>query len=206
MKKNPLLLLASIWLAAVSTGTGVLLVYDHNPGQATAVPCDWPVHSSILHAPGRPTLVMFAHPKCPCTRASIGELAVLLAQCQNQVTANVVFFQPKGSAADWPHTDLWRSAEAIQGVKTQADEDGQEARRFQVMTSGHVVLYDAHGQWLFSGGITSARGHAGDNAGRDAIRQQLDHALAAGTAGPVFGCPLLNPTPACRARDTTCAR
>ena len=40
-------------------------------------------------------------------------------------------------------------------------------------TSGQVVVYDAKGALLFSGGITAARGHMGDNAGRDRITALL---------------------------------
>jgi len=56
---------------------------------------------------------MFAQPWCPCTRASIGELAVLMTHCQNWINARVIFYQRMGTGEDWPHTDLWRTAEAI---------------------------------------------------------------------------------------------
>jgi len=204
MRKYFPFLLASIWLAAVSIGAGILLVYDYTPGNAASVRGNWPVQSKIPHDADQPTLVMFAHPNCPCTRASIGELAVLMAHCQNRVNARVVFFRPKGSGDDWLHTDLWRSAGAIPGVMVQADEEGNEARGFQVTTSGHVVLYDVHGKLIFSGGITSARGHAGDNAGRSAIMKLLNHETAVGLETPVFGCSLLNPKPECDAKDTVC--
>jgi hypothetical protein len=149
---------------------------------------------------------MFAHPHCPCTRASIGELAVLMTHCQNQIKACVVFFQPKGSSQDWPHTDLWRSAAAIPGVTVRPDEDGIEAKCFQATTSGHVVLYDAQGKLVFSGGITSSRGHAGDNAGRSEIMQWLRYETAAGSETPVFGCSLLDPTPGCNQKETAWTR
>ncbi len=192
------LLLVSIWLAAVSAGLGVLLVYDHTPGAGASVPPHWPSQTHIPEDPALPMLIMFAHPKCPCTRASIGELAVLMAHCQKRVNARVVFFQPKGTGEDWLHTDLWQSAEAIPGVVVQADLEANEARRFHVTTSGHVVLYDVHGKLLFTGGITLSRGHSGDNVGRSAIVRLLNHETPAVPEMPVFGCSLLNPTSDCR--------
>ena len=51
------------------------------------------------------------------------------------------------------------------------DDDGAEARRFGAETSGQTLLYDARGALAFSGGITGARGHAGDNAGRASLRR-----------------------------------
>ncbi len=47
-------------------------------------------------------------------------------------------------------------------------------------TSGQVLLYDPSGRLAFSGGITAARGHVGDNAGSDAI------------VGLVMGWPVVN--------------
>jgi hypothetical protein len=100
---------------------------------------------------------------------------------------------------------LWRSAEAIPGVTVRADQDGNEARCFQAKTSGHVALYDVHGKLLFSGGITSSRGHSGDNAGRSAIMKLLKHEMAVGET-PVFGCSLLSPEPERSAKKTVCTR
>ena len=193
--------LASIWLAAVSAGVGALWAYDYTPGGDAGVPSHWPSQSEITPDAKQPTLIMFAHPKCPCTRASLGELMVLMTHCQHRVNARVVFFRPKRSGADWLNTDLWRSAEAIPGVSVQADEDGDEAARFHVTTSGHVVLYDVRGKLLFSGGITSSRGHSGDNAGRADVMQLLHHELPAATEAPVFGCSLLNPQYDGKAKD-----
>jgi hypothetical protein len=53
------------------------------------------------------------------------------------------------------------------------------------------MLYDARGALLFSGGITGARAHAGDNPGRSALvallnRQSGTHASTTN----VFGCSL----------------
>jgi hypothetical protein len=54
-----------------------------------------------------------------------------------------------------------------------------------------VILYDAAGRLRFSGGITAARGHAGDNLGRSAIVELLEGDSPTATATPVFGCSLL---------------
>jgi len=193
MKKCFPLLFTSIWLVAVGMGMGALLVYDYAPGTDTRVPADWPSQSKIPQVRGQSTLVMFAHPDCPCTRASIGELSVLMTHCQNQVNAYVVFLQPRGSSREWVHTDLWQSAQAIPGVIVQADAEGKEARLFHVTTSGHVVVYGADEKLCFSGGITPSRGHYGDNEGLSAIIKLLHHEPMAATETPAFGCSLLDP-------------
>jgi hypothetical protein len=206
MTKNVLFLLTSAWLAAVAFGVGVLTEYEYTPGKATSIPSDWPIASKLQRTAGQPTLVMFAHPDCPCTRASIGELAVLMTHCQNRVRVEVVFLDPKGSSGKWLHTDLWRSAESIPGVIVQADEDGSEAAYFQATTSGQVVLYDAGGKLLFSGGITSSRGHYGDSTGLADIIRLLNHEEARTRKTPVFGCSLLDPKSSYSPRSTACSR
>jgi hypothetical protein len=144
---------------------------------------------------------MLAHPHCPCTRASLGELARLMAQAQGRVTAYVLFVKPSDFPDGWEKTDLLTSASAIPGVTVVRDDEGVEAGRFRAATSGQTMLYDAGGKLLFSGGITSARGHEGDNAGRAAIVSLLttDEAGQGGT--PVFGCPLFAEGNECQAGE-----
>ena len=206
MKKGVLLLLTSVWLGVISYGIGILTIYQDTPGRESQIPSEWPSQSSIPLAQDRPTLVMFAHPECPCTRASIGELAELMTHCQNRVRAHVVFLYPKGTSEDWLHTDLWRSAAAIPGVVVRVDENGIESKRFEAKTSGQVVLYDPSGKLLFGGGITSSRGHFGDNTGRSAITALINHETPIVSQTPVFGCPLLDPPPASFKGSETCRR
>lgn len=181
-----------LWLAASGAGMYSMLAYERAPG-APGNPSEyWPTESAI--EPDASTLLIFAHPHCPCTRASIGELARIMAHCQGKVRAHVIFFLPAGELVDWVRTDLWRSAEAIPGVTVHADRDGAEARLFNVATSGQSALY-AGGRLLFCGGITGGRGHEGDNAGEDAIVTLLAGGRTPYARTPVFGCPLNSPRP-----------
>lgn len=182
-----------LWLVVVGLGTGMLWKYSNTPNPDPSPPAHWPATTTIPRVNGRATLVMFVHPRCSCTVASMGELAVLMAQCQGLVNARVVFFRPRGSREDWTHSDLWRAAAIIPGVTVQADEDGHEAQLFHAETSGHTALYDAQGQLVFDGGITASRGHSGDNAGRDAITAWLHGQTPEHTQTPVFGCLILKP-------------
>ena len=86
---------------------------------------------------------------------------------------------------------LWPSAAAIPGVAAREDLDGAQARLFGAETSGFLVLYDPRGQLLFQGGITGSRGHAGDNAGEDAVALLLTGRAAGLRQTPVYGCSLL---------------
>ncbi|HEV2903990.1 MAG TPA: hypothetical protein VGW32_03035 [Pyrinomonadaceae bacterium] len=141
---------------------------------------------------GRHSLVMLAHPKCPCTRASVEELSKLMTNCAGRVNAYLLFVTPKSAPRDWYKTDLWSSAARIPDVTVIVDQDGNEASRFGALTSGQVVLYDLNGRLIFSGGITSSRGHVGDNLGRSAIESLILNNSATTSTSRVFGCPLFN--------------
>ena len=91
-----LLAAIALWGAGVSTGMGALWAYSNQPGQPGDPPARWPGASSIRPVPGRATLVMAAHPHCPCTRASLGELALIMRHAQQTATCHVLFYRPSG--------------------------------------------------------------------------------------------------------------
>ena len=183
--------LCILWLLTVGAGGLGILRYQNNGGPNALTPEHWPTVSQLSLDSQCNTLIMFAQPRCPCTRASLQELHRLLSRYDGKVNAHVLFFQPsKFSDEGWTRTGSFQSAAAIPGVMVQEDIDGRQARQFGAETSGFVVLYDPRGHLLFRGGITSGRGKPGDNAGASAIA-----ALLAGKA-PVlrhtlaYGCPL----------------
>ena len=186
-----------LWLLVISIGLWMLWGYENTPGKAAEPPKQWPADSKILPARDHATLVMLAHPHCPCTRATIGELASIMAHSQGRLTAYVLFLKPTGFSEEWEKSDLWQSAASIPGVTAVIDDEGAEANRFHAATSGQTLLYDAAGLLLFSGGITGSRGHSGDNAGQAAIVSLVNSGAADLTETSVFGCPLFDPNSEC---------
>jgi hypothetical protein len=175
-------------------GIAMISRYENTSGSSGGAPEMWPAEAQIARDHNRDTLIMFAHPKCPCTRASMEDLNRLLAQSGGRVAAHVLFFKPGDLPADWARTDLWRTAAAIPGVSVQDDLNGALARRFGAETSGYVLLYDAAGRLLFRGGITGGRGHAGDNAGMSAVISLVRGESVGQVRTPVYGCSLLSKT------------
>jgi hypothetical protein len=147
---------------------------------------------------------MFAHPRCPCTRASLTELERLVTEFPDALRAVVLFVGPTSTGGDWCGGSLRERAESISGVTVADDHDGREAREFHVETSGHVVFYDAAGRLLFSGGITPARGHTGDSEGGATIMALLAGRPAHVRSAPVFGCPLFDGNANCSAEAKSC--
>ena len=184
---------AALWLVAVLGLTSALLFHSASPGSTGTVPSRWPTGSALPFDASRLNLVLFAHPRCPCTRATLAELEILLASCEGKFSAQVWFIRPPGASDDWADTALWRRASSIPGLRVGCDADLGEARRFGAETSGLTLLYDHNGKLLFQGGITGARGHSGDNAGRSAVAALSERSFKTEVQTPVFGCPLFAP-------------
>jgi hypothetical protein len=191
-----------IWLAALAVGMGGLTDYEARPGALADPPHDWPTGSALPHRPGLPTLVVFVHPRCPCSRATLSELNLVMNRLHGRLTASVVFMRPTDLPGSWTRTATWRRAREIPGVTVVADRDGLEARRFGAATSGQAVVYDRAGRLAFNGGITASRGHEGDSDGR----RRLVSALADDGADPstsrVFGCALFDARTSALERST----
>jgi hypothetical protein len=183
-----------VWIFALTVGLRAMLNYELGPAEPGEPPAEWPKQSRVSRAPGLSTVVVFAHPKCPCTDATIGELSILMTRLRGKATAAVIFVRPGAFPDGWEKTGLWRSAETIPGVTVFADPNDVEAKRFGAQASGQTILYDADGHMRFSGGITTSRGHSGDNAGRSAIVSLVTTGTAKTARTSVFGCSLHDPT------------
>jgi hypothetical protein len=179
-----------VWMACVGFGLVRLWAYETGPGQAATAPAAWPMASHIPAPDGRPTLVLFVHPQCSCSYATINELDRMKARVRDAARTYIVMLAPFGTARDWVRSPLYRAAASIDGVTMIDDARGEEARRFGAATSGQALLYDAGGRLRFSGGITGSRGHEGDNAGRSTIEALLMARRAELSSTFVFGCAL----------------
>jgi hypothetical protein len=113
-----------------------------------------------------------------------------MTRCRGKVAAQVLFYRPTGKGIDWTESDLWWGASRIPGVSAVDDLGGAEMQRFGTLTSGETLLYDSSGRLLFRGGITAARGHSGDNYGRDAVIALINEHISHALMTPVFGCSL----------------
>lgn len=179
-----------VWLGLVAAGLSWMFRYQTAAGTTAEPPEVWPPHSAMELASPEATLLMMVHPQCPCTRASIAELALLMTSCQGRVRAYVLFCKPDNAPEGWEKTDLWANAARIPGVQAWCDESGAEARRFGASTSGQTLVYDRAGRLRFSGGITAGRGHSGQNPGRSAIEDLLLRGAYSHRRTDVYGCAL----------------
>jgi hypothetical protein len=183
------------WGAISAIGFMVLEAYATSPGARGRSLGDWPQSCGIPIDGRKPTLLIFLHPLCPCSSASIDELREIVARLGDRVRLHAVVLrtdtlQRQGTGV------IERSLAEVRGMRIWHDNGGALARRFGVLTSGHVLLYDSSGRLTFSGGITPTRGHRGNDSGESALRAAILGDPSDRSSIPVIGCPLFEFRPA----------
>lgn len=170
------------WLLTLGAVVAWLVAYETEPAPAAA-------SSAEVQAAPRWRLDIYAHPRCPCTRASIEELARLADRLGERAELHFWFFRPEREADAWAHSSTWKAASAIPGATVATDPEGRLAERAGAVASGHVVLSAPNHHVVFEGGVTLTRGHIGPSPGGESILSWalgdsgLDHA-------PTLGCPI----------------
>jgi hypothetical protein len=196
--------LAVAWLTSIGAGELWLFRYHFETGSSGIVPTDWPEGSFVRPAAGKFTLLLFAHPRCPCTRASLEELSRVVARSQGKADVYVLFVHPSGAKDGWERTNNFNRTAAIPGVWPLVDEGGKEARRFGAETSGFTLLFDPNGWLVFKGGITASRGHEGNNIGSSILLTRLSGTASHLENSAVFGCPLFDKSSDSKVEEPRC--
>lgn len=189
MTRTSLIALVLLWLGLTTAGLYCLGSFESAPGQAAQAP-------QHIAPQKRTHLLLLAHPRCPCTVATLHELARVLAQLgdkRKEVDVEILFLHAPGMPPEWRHADNVELAQSIPDVRVRFDETGEESRAMGAYTSGQVLVYAADGQLRYAGGITSGRGHEGDNQGADAALAALRGEAPPTPTALVFGCELWNP-------------
>jgi hypothetical protein len=180
------------WICCLIACFAAIARWENRPGPWSSTPASWPAEASLSRADHGFTMLLFVHPHCPCTSASLDELERIVSRTRERLEATIVFSTPEGAPPGWEQTDSWRRAKTIPRVSVQCDPSGADARRFGVQTSGSALLFDPSGKLVFHGGITGARGHEGDNIGESAVLAFAD-GREGDPSSPVFGCALFDP-------------
>lgn len=94
MSKLRLRILAAGWLAWMSAGMVPLAADSGTRGAVAPSPKLWPAGASFLHDLAQPTFALSLHPQCPCSRATIAELEMLMAQVRDPLRVQVTFEGP----------------------------------------------------------------------------------------------------------------
>ena len=191
----PLILALIVWIAVAVAGWYGISAYGFagDPQATTDIVPQWPTDSAIGRMSGRPTLVLFLHPKCPCSRATVAELERLPVLVPSEALPDicVVASAPRAIGDLWWSSPSLNRSVRLPNAHLVRDSGGVETALFGVRVSGTVLLFDATGKRLYAGGVTMSRGHAGDNVGLQAITDLLvDHGANVSTVPPL-GCEMV---------------
>jgi hypothetical protein len=179
-----------VWFAVVSAGLLTLVAHSNAPGAVTTLVDAGRVVDGLSLSTDEATQVMFAHPRCPCSQSSMRELARILTECPSAVQVQIWFYCPDDEPDDWAHTELWELASHLATFEPRIDRDGRAAAQCGVQTSGHALLFEPSGELVYSGGLTSSRGHEGDSLNSQALGRLLRGESNEIASFPVFGCPI----------------
>lgn len=180
----------AVWLAVTAAGLAALASYSATAAPEGRAPERWPSECGVERLSGRATVLLFLHPHCPCSRATIAMLHRCIARSGGEPDVVALVYAPTSMEASWADGPLRELAAKLPGVRVVNDPDGREARRFGAAASGHIVAYDAAGSLAFEGGITASRGHEGDNFGADVLTAVLRDQPIAPARAPTYGCEI----------------
>ena len=166
-----------------------MLQHTYQPAATGSIPDRWPQSNLAVSTDGY-RIIVFAHPFCPCTQATLDQLDESLTRLPANTSVHVVF-----STAGLPPEQIDRSrslrfARQIKGVAVHRDDTGEETQKFGATISGEVVAFDPSGRRVFHGGITAGRGHRGASTGQDQMESLILGRCRTPCSAPVFGCSL----------------
>ncbi|MFK7817562.1 MAG: hypothetical protein AB8G99_02490 [Planctomycetaceae bacterium] len=179
----------ALWLVAALTGMALLTLCSATPGSPANTPSQWPSETGFQPSSEQASIVVFLHPHCACSVASVRQLERALPHIAQPVSLRLFFYCPGGEADIWVRANVWDAASHLPGADRVIDRDGKTARQFGATTSGHICVFSSDGRLVFSGGITPGRGHEGDNPASDALVSAANGILSEPFISPAFGCP-----------------
>lgn len=183
--------LFTLWFVGSLAGLHALMDYSAQAGGVAAVHESWPQGSSLPRS-SKKHLVLFVHPGCSCTKATLSEFSRLMSRpLAKDLTAEVVFMKTPKLEALFSENPLVKKASRVPRTTISFDPGGEEAKLFGAETSGMSYLYGEGGNLLFAGGLTMARGHEGRSTGIDAVEDHLSNKIGRRIAA-VFGCDIFD--------------
>src|SRR4051812_5871669 len=86
----------ALWATAAALLFAVYVNHDLRPGAAARALGDWPEGSALAHSTEHDTLIMFLHPFCPCSKASVAQLNAVIRQLEHPPSVTFVMVRARG--------------------------------------------------------------------------------------------------------------
>ncbi len=137
-----------------------------------------------------PKILLFVHPRCPNTIATVRQLRNILLHDKYEVSVRMIVICPPGCSESWFETPLLEEARRIEDLEVILDYGGVLSKRYGALTSGMLLVYNERNNLVFQGGITPTLGHEGECSGKRSLEQSLTGKTPDEKHAAVFGCPL----------------
>lgn len=189
MKNKLAIIITAVWAIAIGVGTVWITDFSTGPGRTGDSPAVLPSVYLNENTTNLPKLFVFLHPYCQCSRATLAELSRLAERNMDLMEIHIFIVPLSDQSTESNSFDFEKKASEIPNAKLSTIGES-EIKEFGAVTSGQTLLYDRQGNLVFSGGITRARGHEGDNFGSENIEEYLHGRDIPFVQTPVFGCLL----------------
>ncbi len=176
-----------VWLNLILASIYYMSNYMFKESVESQAPSVFPANNWVKLNTRKNNLVLFLHPHCPCSFATVNELKRVLAR--TDVDLSVVFIDLDKSY-DLSRQELFKQVSQIKAAKIIIDKNNVMTKAFKVYTSGTILAYNKDGGLIFQGGITAGRGEEGDNLAKNKLVQSLKCQKM--SQAQVFGCSLLD--------------
>lgn len=193
IRRTPGMALFVVWALLLAAGAGALSRYEFKGSVPAGLADQWPDNPVVRLDTERPTLLMFLHPRCPCSAASIAQLDRVLTRYPGRFRVCVLIARPAGVPEHWEEGANLEAARRLPDSTLLLDQDGAIAQRYGAVYSGTVQAFGREGNRLFTGGITASRGHEGESLGSLSLLDIGAGETPSVAEMPVFGCPLMGP-------------
>jgi hypothetical protein len=187
-----------LWLLSALAAFSYINRYSTRPGAVGELPPRSEIQR-ILSNNDQTSIILFVHPKCVCSDATVDELKDLLSQFEKkqQPQVYVQFYYPADKTPEWAkESDLYKKLSLFKDWHLRLDQAGGQAFAWGAMTSGYAIMVNKQGNVIFNGGLTVTRGHRGENIGKSGLKKAISFysELSPDTPlqGPTFGCSLFS--------------
>jgi len=154
---------AALWTAGLLVVLAAFTMWAAREEQrASAKSRNWPEGAPLTLDPARVTLLVFVHPQCRGTEATLQTLAHVMARCAGHANVTIMMYEDPALLAHWKGSPTQSEAESIPGASVREDHMGEAASFFDVKTSGTALVFAPDGTLLYRGGITPGLGQVGD--------------------------------------------
>lgn len=138
--------------------------------------------------PDQLSVLVFIHPECPCTPASLRTLSRLVDECTADFDLQILVAS-YGDTNSLQSTNA-RLAEAIPKATVQPDPNGTIAQSLDAHVSGTICVVAPNNNLLYLGGLTNSRGCETIGPHFQIIKQVIQNRWSAAVTTSVYGCDL----------------